>query len=287
MGVVQVASSDFVFIVTGYALGLCLCLLTGYAVGKTCAGLPEKEGFAFLFLALAAFAARQLVTVGQILLGRGILPRQDWALDSIIFLLNNVHFLLYWILGLAALAACRLWRRSSKAEAGGENPALRRKARSRMRARVRFCATALLSLLAGLLVLTVGAGFDNREVELSPPLEMSVANGEISHAIAVVGDGTLHRFVYKSSQGVGVRYIIVKKSETAFGVGLDACDVCGPSGYYERKGQIICILCDVVMNKSTIGFAGGCNPVPLKFSLKDGYLIIKTEDLEAEALRFL
>jgi uncharacterized membrane protein len=116
---------------------------------------------------------------------------------------------------------------------------------------------------------------------------MTVTDDEISHAVTVVGDGALHRFVYKSSQGVDIRNIIIKKSETAFGVGLDACDVCGPSGYYERKGQVICILCDVVMNKSTIGFAGGCNPVPLKFSLKDGYLIIKTEDLEAEALRFL
>jgi uncharacterized membrane protein len=85
---------------------------------------------------------------------------------------------------------------------------------------------------------------------------------------------------------VGVRYIVVKKNETAYGVGLDACDVCGPTGYYERKGQIVCILCDVVMNKSTIGLPGGCNPVPLPFRVEGGNMIIGTDDLAAEARRF-
>jgi uncharacterized membrane protein len=287
VGVVQVASSDFVFIVTGYAAGLALCLLAGFAAYKIFASLPEKENFLLFSLGFSGFYVTQLVTTGQTLLGRGILPRYDWALDGIIFLLNNADLLLYWILGVTSLAACLLWRRSSTAEIEGENPARRRKARSRMRTSIRWSKTTLLSLLAGLLVMTIGASFDNRKVELSPPQEMSIANGEISHSIPIVGDGALHRFVYRSSEGVDIRYIIIKKSETAFGVGLDACDVCGPSGYYERKGQVVCILCDVVMNKSTIGFAGGCNPVPLKFSLKDGCLIIKTEDLEAEAPRFM
>jgi uncharacterized membrane protein len=70
-------------------------------------------------------------------------------------------------------------------------------------------------------------------------------------------------------------------------VGLDACDVCGPTGYYERKGQVVCIMCDVVMNKSTIGFYGGCNPVPLKFTLQGGAMRIDTMHLEAEASRFM
>ena len=41
------------------------------------------------------------------------------------------------------------------------------------------------------------------------------------------------------------------------------------------------------MNKSTIGFAGGCNPVPLPFKVESGNLIIDIEDLEAEEPRFL
>ncbi|MDR0652224.1 MAG: DUF2318 domain-containing protein [Synergistaceae bacterium] len=46
------------------------------------------------------------------------------------------------------------------------------------------------------------------------------------------------------------------------------------------------MLCDVVMNKSTIGLPGGCNPVPLAFKIEEGSMIIETSDLAAEARRF-
>ena len=92
--------------------------------------------------------------------------------------------------------------------------------------------------------------------------------------------------MYKASDGTDVRYIVIRKSETGYGVGLDACDVCGASGYYQRKDQVVCILCDVVMNISTIGVPGGCNRVPLKHSIKDGGIAIETSTLEAEKRRF-
>jgi uncharacterized membrane protein len=40
------------------------------------------------------------------------------------------------------------------------------------------------------------------------------------------------------------------------------------------------------MNKSTIGFKGGCNPVPLAYIVRDGAMIVQTSDLEAEKGRF-
>jgi len=40
------------------------------------------------------------------------------------------------------------------------------------------------------------------------------------------------------------------------------------------------------MNISTIGFPGGCNPVPLKHAIAGGSLVIETKDLEAEKRRF-
>jgi uncharacterized membrane protein len=49
---------------------------------------------------------------------------------------------------------------------------------------------------------------------------------------------------------------------------------------------VICRLCDVVMNISTIGFKGGCNPVPLAYTLRSGNMVVNTEDLETERNRF-
>ena len=127
---------------------------------------------------------------------------------------------------------------------------------------------------------------NNRTVELSTPVELAVNDRKISMPLETVNDGHLHRFSYTTENGTQVRYIVIRKSESAYGVALDACDICGASGYYERNGQIVCILCDVVMNIGTIGMPGGCNPVPLDHEIMDGKIVIDTADLEAEAHRF-
>jgi uncharacterized membrane protein len=115
---------------------------------------------------------------------------------------------------------------------------------------------------------------------------MTIKENEIIIPIEQIQDGHLHRFVYTAEGNIEVRFIVIRKNEIAFGVGLDACDICGPTGYYERKNEVICRLCDVVMNKSTIGFKGGCNPVPLTYILRSGAMVIQTADLENERVRF-
>lgn len=287
VGVVQVVSSDFVFIVVGYLLGLLLCVLTCSTAFKVCADVPLKALFPLSMALLLILVAQQLISLGQLLLGRGLVPRADWALDLIIFLLNHTRLIIISLTAVSVVIALVLWIGARRTQVTGGNPALRRKCRSLIITRIRRSKGYILLLLAGVLVSTVGFYYDNKKVELSPPVAIAVDNGKIFIPLEMVNDGHLHRFVYRSSEGLDVRYIVIRKSETSYGVGLDACDVCGAGGgYYERKGQVVCILCDVVMNKSTIGFAGGCNPVPLAFTIKEGRIVIDTEDLEAEISRF-
>jgi uncharacterized membrane protein len=101
-----------------------------------------------------------------------------------------------------------------------------------------------------------------------------------------IEDGRLHRFAWTASDGTEVRFIVIKKSPASYGVGLDACDICGNTGYYERRDGVVCRLCDVVMNTSTIGFKGGCNPVPLVYAVREGNMVVTLGDLEREAGRF-
>ncbi|MDR0615515.1 MAG: DUF2318 domain-containing protein, partial [Synergistaceae bacterium] len=208
---------------------------------------------------------------------------------SVIWTLGHVNFFLYAMIGIVAAMALLQWLKVRSLVPSGENPALVRRARHIARKEVRFCVTALLAVAISLITVTVGVSYNERRVELSPPLELPAQGERIVIPLEMVNDGKLHRFVHKAqsgSQTIDVRYIVIKKNDTAYGVGLDACDVCGPTGYYERKGQVVCILCDVVMNKSTIGLPGGCNPVPLDFEITGGNLEIKTSDLAAEARRF-
>jgi uncharacterized membrane protein len=139
---------------------------------------------------------------------------------------------------------------------------------------------------AVILSITALKTISERGVELSPAEAMTISAGEIIIPASQVEDGHLHRFAFITEDGTEVRFIVVKISAAAYGVGLDACDICGATGYYERKDGIVCRLCDVVMNKSTIGFKGGCNPVPLAYTMSEGTMIIKLDDLENEKKRF-
>mgnify|MGYP003571303951 CR=1 FL=1 len=100
--------------------------------------------------------------------------------------------------------------------------------------------------------------------------------------IESVADGHLHRFGFVTDKGFKTRFIVVKKTNSSsYGVGLDACDICGEAGYYEKSGQIVCRKCDVVMNVNTIGFKGGCNPIVIDFAVdfEQGYIIVPTATL--------
>ena len=50
--------------------------------------------------------------------------------------------------------------------------------------------------------------------------------------------------------------------------------------------QVICKLCDVQMNKATIGTRGGCNPIPIEYSIADGKLKVPQAELEKHAKIF-
>ena len=54
-----------------------------------------------------------------------------------------------------------------------------------------------------------------------------------------MADGYLHRFGYTTEKRKTIKFIVIKKpNSSAYGIGLDACDICGETGYYEREGQV-------------------------------------------------
>ena len=162
-----------------------------------------------------------------------------------------------------------------------DNPAQLRKLRAKNRSHRRQAAGLTLCLAVTVLCMSVVKAYDTKEVSLSEPENYTVEGDEILIPMEGVSDGHLHRFEYRTQNNVNVRWIVVKKPGSAsFGVGLDACDVCGNAGYYEKNGRVICKRCDVVMNINTIGFKGGCNPIPLSYEVTDGNLVFRVKDLE-------
>ena len=94
-------------------------------------------------------------------------------------------------------------------------------------------------------------------------------------------DGKLHKFLYKQG-GKEARFFILKPPGGGMTVDLDACAICKPDGYGQAEGTVICYYCKTLIPLETVGKPGGCNPVPMTFTLKedgvhiDGLSLINT-----------
>ena len=212
-----------------------------------------------------------------------------WIGNWMMFTANHSMLFLWIAAGLAALLAAFFFRQGTVLREKYDNPAQLRKLKARNRRWRRTAAGTLACILLSVLILTVVKTGDTRQVELSAPENYTVDRdaGVILVPTEAVNDGHLHRFEYRTEKNIDVRWIVVKKPNSAsYGVGLDACEVCGNAGYFERNGQVVCKRCDVVMNINTIGFKGGCNPIPLAYGVKDGNLAFRLEDLIAGEKEF-
>ncbi|MDR1363476.1 MAG: Fe-S-containing protein [Spirochaetaceae bacterium] len=286
-------SSLFKFI--GFIAGLLVVILSAAALYKTCETLSKKSLKILLTIALALTMCSQALVVAQFLLARRIIPMILW-LFNLIIITANITFVFFCVMIAIGLSAALLAFISGLKPPSSElcsaaqspvakNPAALRKVKAALRVRRRWRAAAA-GFVVSILAVTLVKDYTERETVLSPAEPMELAGDEILIPITQIEDGHLHRFAFTASGNTEMRFIVIKKNAAAYGVGLDACDICGPTGYYERKNEVICRLCDVVMNISTIGFKGGCNPVPLAYTLRDGFMVIEIINLENEKNRF-
>ncbi len=218
-----------------------------------------------------------------------------WAFPLAKFSTNSTLLFALIILGLSLIIPLMLFLKNLRVTKPYSNAAEHRKLKSVARHNRRKAAVVFACFALAIFSLTGVKAYDTRAVELSAPETYEIVGGEdvplaektIRIPLEQVNDGHLHRFEYTTEKGVGVRWIIVKKPGSgAYGVGLDACDVCGNAGYYERGEQVVCKRCDVVMNINTIGFKGGCNPIPLAFRVEEGYIVFDMADILAGEKEF-
>jgi len=80
-------------------------------------------------------------------------------------------------------------------------------------------------------------------------------------------DGKLHKYLFKQG-GTEARFFIMLTPDGKLTAVLDACSICKPDGYGQNEGVVICYYCKTLIPLETVGKPGGCNPVPLPFSVK-------------------
>ena len=282
-GGVEIYSSQVVLAILGYTLAWLLVSFVAWVSYRLCAWNNRVWPAAVI---LAALLSNYALLFVRILKAKRWIKtsKEAWAVISW-FINNEAVFTIVAAVALGVVVVLT-WVASRSIPTVGANPAEGRLGRARSRLYKSMAGTAAIGYLCGALLITVGVAYGSQEVELSAPESYSVVEDQVSVNLADISDGHLHRFEYTTSGGVKVRFIVIQKSGSSYGVGLDACEICGPTGYYEKDGKVICKLCEVAMNIATIGFKGGCNPIPIDYKVSNGTLTVPISALEASASIF-
>lgn len=280
-------STGTLFRFVGYALGLLLAFLTGLSVFQAYRRLPDKFAYRLAALHYCVIVLDLLVRGVSSAARLGLLSsRNNFIFAIMIFEDKSLPYFAVAYGLMALLTSIVVYASHRKLIGEFKTAAMKRKAAWWQRNCRRWAKSLLVFSLLSVICLTIVNDYITRPVKLTPPEDYQMENEQIIIDLKKVEDGHLHRFAYMFDQH-NIRFIVVRKpNSNAYGVGLDACSICGIAGYFERGDTVVCKRCDVVMNKATIGFLGGCNPVPFPYEVKDGRIIINKADLEKEANRF-
>ena len=293
-----ILSTDFLFRLGGYLLGILVCLVSFLAAYKLCdvaarKGMEKLVRFAFLavnvLFAVFHFARLMLVLTPRKIVDSAVL------FNFAAFSNNHAHWYGYACFGLLTVLAGILWVRSHTDQEPYATKAEHRKQRALWRTGKRYAVVLLVCFVVGILCATLFVQLNTvviREAPVEDPVivkDGAGADGELRVPLEMVSDGHLHRFGYTTDEGSPTRLIVVLKQENTnnYGVGLDACEICGEAGYYENNvGQVVCKKCGVVMNTTTIGMKGGCNPIIIDYDINESYITVPVEEMVKNQSRF-
>ncbi|MFU0512380.1 MULTISPECIES: DUF2318 domain-containing protein [Gardnerella] len=279
-------TSDMLLRALGFVLGviaaICLSLMVR-SLRTTSNAISFKIA---VVLSMIILLVQHITSLLQIMQGSILLYMDDFSFSVLVWLINNAPLMIMAQISVFMIPAAASVIIGFKTAVVGENAAEIRTKRAFKRKSRKSALAALLAVITVILTLTVGVSIMNIKPTLTPPEPYELHDGVATINYVQVSDGHLHRFQYKAKDGTVMRFIIIKKNGGAYGVGLDACENCGDAGYYEKDGKIICRKCDVAINLATIGFKGGCNPIPFPYKAGHGKITIHTADLDVLSSHF-
>ena len=276
----SILSTNFIVRLSGILIAIVISILIGTTVYRGMIRLKKGTFYVVVYLLLTIHIIKYVGLIIGTLLTRRMIKSNHTLFTISKFTSNYMEWFIFVSLLICVIFQISLIIRSYTQKELYKNPAQRRKIISKWRKSRKQAIITILCSIGVLLILTVIKEYDGREVELSPIEETKQDEKNMYVSFDQVEDGKLHRYGYTAEDGTVIRYIIIKKpNSSSYGVGLDACEICGETGYYQRGDMVVCNLCDVVMNINTIGFKGGCNPIVIDYSVENGNIIVPIEGL--------
>jgi uncharacterized membrane protein len=226
------------------------------------------------------FVAAQLIVSGlHELSENGVLPssREEMALIGPI--VRNDLFFFVTILALAALMVLFEMKSRQPTEIPAEGAARRKALWSAKRERL-WMASVYVCSFVFIVLATAGFIYEKSASALSPATEVTFVDGKVVIPLNQVMDGDLHRYLAKEG-GLDVRFWLYQKPDGKIATLFDACEICGPVGFYKNATGVVCKNCAAPINPQSVGMPGGCNPIPLSAEVTNDSVIIKETDMAA------
>jgi FTR1 family protein len=230
--------------------------------------------------AILFFVAAQLLIAGlHELSENGVLPssRQEMAIIGPI--VRNDLFFFITILVLAALMVLFEMKSRQPVELPAAGAARRKALWTARRERLWMASVYVCSFIF-IVMVTAGFIYEKSASALSPAAKVTFVNGKVSVPLNLVYDGDLHRYEARVGE-VEVRFWIYQKPDGNIATLFDACEICGPVGFYKGAAGIVCKNCAAPINPQSVGMPGGCNPIPLKAEVTSDAVIISEADVAA------
>jgi uncharacterized membrane protein len=268
----------------GTLLGVFAAVLFGVMFVKGTVRINLQKFFRVTTVILFFVAAQLLVSGLHELSEFGVLPSSKREMALIGPIVSNEWFFFVTIVALAALMVLFEARRRQP-EALTESAAEKRKASWSAR-RERLWMTAVFATSFVFIVLVTAEFIYAKSVSaLSPATHVSFTNGSVTIPLAQVSDGDLHRYEAREG-GTEVRFLLYKKPDGKVVAVFDACEICGPVGFFKGPNGLVCKNCAAPINSQSVGTAGGCNPLPLHSTTNADAIMIQEADLAARAKVF-
>src|SRR5207248_4895283 len=264
----------------GTIIGVLLAIVFGVMFVKGSIRINLQRFFRVTTVILV-FVAAQLVVAGlHELSENGALPSSRREMALIGPIVRNDLFFFVTILALAALMILFDQRRRQDAEAQLQNAsdsrALQRKAQWSARKERLWSTAVYTSSFIFIVLVTAQFIYAKSTTSLSPARTLMFIDGQVSVPAAEVSDGELHRYSV-NVDNKEIRFLLFKKPDGKVVSVLDACQICGPVGFYKSGNQIICKNCSAPVNPQSVGQSGGCNPIPLTSSTNGEQITISQE----------
>ena len=278
LAAVSFRSAELMNFIGGMA-GLGLAALLGVGFFKGSFKIDLRKFFGVTSAVLLVIAAQLLITGVHELSEGGYLPSSPREMALVGPIVHNDAF--FFVVIIALCLVLLLADRTKPADAATlrELPGP-----SRRKALAEFQRSRRWKLAAGstglIIILLVTAEFVySRQAEAPiPAVNIAAVDGLVRIPAAGLADHKLHIFSVQTPDGK-VQVVAILDDTDTVRAALDACLVCGAQGYYQDGRNVICRNCGAAIVIRSIGVAGGCNPIPVRFVIENNLLTISESEL--------